>query len=168
VLGAAEHDAAEQIVVAAEVLRRAVDHVVGAVGERAVVHGRGERRVDHDLDAARVADTRRLATSITRRYGLVGDSVKKSRVSGRIASASCFVSLGLDHGRLDVELGEVLLDELARAPVAVARHDQVPPLGSSARKSVVAAHMPDAASTAASAPSRSHSLRSTARQVGLP
>src|SRR5206468_9654906 len=27
---------------------------------------------------------------------------------------------------LDVELGEVLLDELARAPVAVARHDQVP------------------------------------------
>jgi hypothetical protein len=34
------------------------------------------------------------ATSITRRYGLVGLSVKKSRVSGRIASASFCVSAG--------------------------------------------------------------------------
>jgi len=60
------------------------------------------------------------------------------------------------------------LHELARAPVAVVRRDDVPFCGTSASSIVVTEFMPDAETTQSSPPSSAHSFISTARVVGLP
>ena len=109
----------------AEVLRRAVDHVVGAVGERAVVDGRGERRVDHQRHSPAVTqlggagDVDHAQIRIRRRLGEEELRVVAQRLLELLQVAR------VDHRGLDVEPREVLLDELARAAVAVARHHQV-------------------------------------------
>ncbi len=54
--GAADHHAGQQVVVAAEVLRGRVQHVIDARGERPQVVRRGQRGIDQRFDAVPAAD----------------------------------------------------------------------------------------------------------------
>ena len=55
--------------------------------------------------------------------------MKKIEVSSRSAFRELVDIRGLDHGGLDIQLDEIVLDELTRAPIAVTRDHQMPALG---------------------------------------
>ncbi len=107
-------EAADEVGVAAEVLRRRVDDDVGAELERPLeVRGR-ERVVDdeHGAPAARAASaTARMSTTFS--SGFVGDSIQTSRVRSSIASA-------MPSARRVRELVALRLVDLREEPVGAA------------------------------------------------
>ena len=120
--GGAADDAAEDVVVPAEVLRRAVDDEVDAERRGAQVDRRRERRVDHRLQAAlALADLDELreidATKVRVRRHLADDEARFFLERGRVEI--------LHEARGDAEARECDLDELPRHAVAVAREDDV-------------------------------------------
>ena len=90
-----------------------------------MVDRRREGRVDDDLDAAGVGglreggDVDHAQVGIRRRLGEEELRVRADRgfEGGEVAR--------LDHRRLDAHAREELVDELARAAIAIARHDQM-------------------------------------------
>ncbi len=81
-------DTGQQIVVAAQILGRRVQHVVDARIDRAQVVGRGQRGIDQRLDAGAVVRSRQTAPDRrTLRCGLVGDSLISIRVCGVMAAS---------------------------------------------------------------------------------
>ena len=87
-----DDDPAERRAVAAEELRRGVHRDVGAEVARALQVGGRDGVVDHEGHAGGVGDVGELRTSSTCASGLVTDSAKNSRVSGRIAARQASAS----------------------------------------------------------------------------
>ena len=84
---AGDHDASDDVRVAAQVLGGGVHDEVGAELQRALVGRRGERVVDRDQGVApRRATTCSMSTTLS--SGLVGLSTQISRVSSRTAVPS--------------------------------------------------------------------------------
>ena len=80
--------AGQQVVVAGEVLRGRVQHVVDAGRDRPQVVRRGQRGVDQRLDAVLAADLRRTVRRSTMlKCGFVGDSLTSSWVFGVMAAS---------------------------------------------------------------------------------
>ena len=87
-----DRDAADNVGVAADVLRRRVDDDVGAECQRLLEVGRGERVVNGD-ELAFAASATTAAMSISLSSGLVGVSIQNNFVFGRIAARTASMSL---------------------------------------------------------------------------
>ena len=118
-------DPEQQVAVAADELRRAVQHDVRAVLERSLAQRRGERRVDHDTRAGRSG-----ARRDRRQVGDVQRRVRRRLDPHHVGTVGCGEH-GIGRGDVDgaqlqrVALG-VLGEQAAYAEVADGRHDDDP------------------------------------------
>ena len=117
----------QQIVVPTQVLGRRVDHQVRTMRERAIVHRRRERRVDHDFQASRPLLLERERSEVRDELARVARRLQKERARptrlDRGGDRRRIVR-GRDRG-VDAEPAQRLRKKLLRRPVAVARHDKV-------------------------------------------
>ena len=124
-LARAEHGAREQVVVAAEVLRRRVHDQIDAPLERPHVVGRGERGVDHRLHAVPAPDRRE---PLEVQHAVVGVRRRLAEQHARRGTDGVLqrvVVAGRHGGDLDPVALQRLIEELTRPSIGVVGGDDV-------------------------------------------
>ena len=122
----ADHDAREEVVVAAQVFRARMKDEIRALLQRPLVHGRRERRVDQDLHprmtALRLRERRQIDDAQIRIGRRLGQDDARARADGGGEHARL---AGGDERALHAEARERLRHERARSPVAIADEHHV-------------------------------------------
>ncbi len=118
------------------------------------------------MPRARARSRRPRAMSVISSRGLLGDSIRNSRVAGVIGSAQASDVRLIDEGALDPEARQELLHEAQRAAVHAALRHHVIAARTSASTAVVSAPMPEPKTRPARRPRASRPRRPARRGSG--